>query len=203
MKFDHLAISSSSLRAGQAVVEAALGVELAPGGAHPQFATHNRLLSLGPTEYLEVIAIDPSAPAPGRPRWFDLDRFAGPPRLANWVLRCDDIPVAQDALGTGDDPVLSLSRGDLRWQMAVPENGCLAYDGAAPALIRWQGAGHPAERLPDQGCRLLQLQITHPQADVLTRALGAVSDPRITVAPGPAKALRALIQTPKGPVWLT
>ena len=37
--------------------------------------------------YLEVIAIDPEAPSPAYPRWFDLDRFSGTPRLTNWICR--------------------------------------------------------------------------------------------------------------------
>ena len=39
--------------------EGALGATPAPGGHHPLMGTHNQLLSLGPGEYLEVIAIDP------------------------------------------------------------------------------------------------------------------------------------------------
>ena len=38
-----------------------------------------------------VLAADPAQPRPAWPRWFDLDRFTGPPRLTNWICRCDDI----------------------------------------------------------------------------------------------------------------
>ena len=106
--FDHIAISASTLAEGVAHVEAALGVTLAGGGQHPHMATHNRLLNLGDL-YLEVIATDPAQPRPAWPRWFDLDRFSGPPRLTNWVAACDDlaaeiaaspaIEVALDRLG--------------------------------------------------------------------------------------------------------
>ena len=59
--------------------------------------THNAVLSLGPRLYLEVIAVDPSLPAPGRPRWFDLDEprmkaeLAEGPVLATWVARTRDL----------------------------------------------------------------------------------------------------------------
>ena len=53
--------------------------------------THNRLASLGPTEFLEVIAVDPDAPLPERPRWFGLDRFDDAPRLGTWMLATPDI----------------------------------------------------------------------------------------------------------------
>ncbi len=47
---------------------ATLGIAPGPGGVHPFMGTHNRLLRLGPRLYLELIAIDPDAPAPAQPR---------------------------------------------------------------------------------------------------------------------------------------
>lgn len=194
--FDHLAICCTDLEAGVSAVEAALGVGLDPGGRHPHFGTHNRLLSLGPEEYLEVIAIDPEAPPPGRPRWFGLDTFSGPPRPASWILRCKDLDAARDRLGSGIGPGVSLSRGDYRWQMAVPESGILPLDGLHPAVIRWEGP-HPAAALPPRGCRLAELVLSHPRVGDLARRLG-LEDSRIRLETGPP-GLSALIKTPGGP----
>lgn len=198
LRLDHLAVACTALAEGVAAVEAALGVPLAPGGEHATMGTHNRLLSLGPQEYLEVIAINPSAPPPGRPRWFDLDHFAGAPRLTNWVAGCDDMRAALAAAPDGTGVPMDLQRGDFRWTMAVPENGRLPFEGCFPALIRWQGAAHPAPRLPDHGIRLTGLTLCHPQADALRAALGALTrDPRLTVEQGPV-GLRARFCTPDG-----
>lgn len=196
LTFDHIAISALTLDEGVAAVEAALGVPLAGGGQHPHMATHNRLLGLGDL-YLEVIAADPSAPAPAWPRWFDLDRFSGPPRLTNWVARCDDLAKALAAAPPGSGTPLALSRGPYRWQMAVPADGRLPYDGAFPALIRWQGPHHPTQALPESGVRLTRLEIAHPQAQALRAAL-SLTDPRLQIVEGPAKALRATFSTPHG-----
>ncbi|MDO9525727.1 MAG: VOC family protein [Gemmobacter sp.] len=196
LHLDHLAFAAGSLGQGVAAVEAALGVTLAPGGAHPAMGTHNRLLSLGPGEYLEVIAVNPQAPAPDRPRWFDLDRFAGPPRVTNWIVRCDDLAAAVATAPTGTGVPMPLTRGDLSWTMAVPVNGRLPFDGGFPALIQWFGAAHPAQRLPDVGVRLTALHLTHPEADALRAAL-PLSDTRVTVSAGPI-GLRATFSTPKG-----
>lgn len=199
LRFDHLAVSASTLEDGVTAVENALGVALAPGGKHAHMGTHNRLLGLGDL-YLEVIAIDPDAPAPTWPRWFDLDRFTGPPRLTNWVAACDDLDaeLAQSPAGTGK-PV-SLSRGDLRWTMAVPGDGCLPYDGCFPALISWHGTLHPAALLPDAGVRLDRLEITHPDAASLNLLLARrLADPRIAFDHGPQKSMRAMFSTPNGP----
>ena len=197
LALDHLAISAETLDAGVAAVEAALGVRLAPGGQHPHMATHNRLLNLGDI-YLEVIATDPDAPAPPWPRWFDLDNFTGPPALTNWVARSDDLgaDLAQCPPGTGT-PV-ALARGLYAWTMAVPADGKLPYDGAFPALIQWQPPHHPTQTLPDPQIRLTLLEIAHPQALALRAALH-LSDSRIQITQGPAKALRATFTTPHGP----
>ena len=199
---DHLAVSALTLDEGTAAVEAALGVPLAPGGQHPHMATHNRLLSLGPDLYLEVIAADPAQPRPAWPRWFDLDRFQGPPRLTNWICRCDDIAseLALSPPGTGT-PV-ALARGDFRWQMAVPATGILPFDNAFPALIQWEGTAHPAPRLPDVGLRLTRLEIAHPDAIALRDLLQhRLADPRIIFTPG-LQALRATVSTPQGNRYL-
>lgn len=199
LQLDHLAVSCERLEAGVAAVEAALGVPLGPGGAHAAMGTHNRLLHLGPGLYLEVIAIDPAAPPPGRARWFDLDSFTGPPRLTNWIARCDDLPATLAAAPAGTGSPLGLSRGDLRWQMAVPEDGKLPYGGAFPALISWDGPAHPARRLPDAGCRLLALEIFHPEARALRRALsGMLDDARVSIATADEIRLSVTIDTPAG-----
>lgn len=199
LRLDHLAVVAGRLEDGVAAVERLFGVPMAGGGKHAVMGTHNRLLGLGDL-YLEVIAVDPAAPAPGRPRWFDMDRFGGPPRLANWVAACDDLD-AEVALGpTGVGTPLALARGDYRWRMAVPDTGQLPFDGACPALIQWEGAAHPARALPDTGLRLSRLEIAHPQAGALRAALaGRLDDPRIAILDAPVVALRATIDTPHGP----
>jgi Glyoxalase-like domain len=202
LRIDHLAVVAGRLEDGVAAVETLLGVPMAGGGKHALMGTHNRLLGLGDL-YLEMIAVDPDAPDPGRPRWFDMDRFSGPPRLANWVAACADIAaeVAQGPDGIGTP--LALQRGDFCWQMAVPDDGRLPFDGGFPALIRWEGTAHPAPALPDHGLRLTRLEIAHPRAAAVRAALaGRLDDPRVVILDAPAPALRAVIDTPQGPCWL-
>jgi hypothetical protein len=202
LALDHIAVSAETLEAGTDWVEMALGVPLTGGGKHPHMGTHNRLLSLGDL-YLEVIAIDPAAPKPGFPRWFDLDHFRGPPRLTNWICRTDDLDVALTTTPEGSGIATDLQRGDYRWRFAVPASGKLPYDDCFPALIQWQGDLHPARSLRDHGIRLTRLEITHPQAPGLQAALRALNDPRVVVGLGPCHALRATFDTPHGPRVLT
>lgn len=195
---DHLVIAAGGLGAGAAAVEAALGVPLEEGGRHAAMGTHNRLLALGPGEYLEVIAVDPAAPPPGRPRWFGLDGFDGPARPRAWVLGCDDLDAAL-ALAPAGMPPMDFARGALRWRMGVPADGWLPFAGLFPALIGWQAGGHPAERLPDRGVRLAGLELVHPRAEALHAALAPLtSDPRLRLGTGEA-ALIFHLDTPSGP----
>ncbi len=196
--FDHLAIAALTLD-DAATIEAALGVPLAPGGQHAAMGTHNRLLSLGPGDYLEVIAIDPAAPGPGRPRWFALDTFDGPPAPRAWILRCDDLAAALALAPAGTGTPMAFRRDALHWQMAVPDSGLLPFDGVFPALIEWgAGVAHPAGRLPDHGVRLAGLTLRHPQPDALHAALqGLVDDPRLRIVVG-SPGIEAAFDTPRG-----
>ena len=203
IQLDHLAVACTTLEEGRAAVEAALSVPLQAGGVHATFGTHNLLLGLEDGLYLEIIAINQEAPAPDRPRWFDLDRFRGLPRLTNWICRTDDLPatLAQAPAGTGV-PV-ALERGDLRWEMAVPDSGILPYANLFPALIQWHGTAHPAPRLDQQGVVLRELVLEPPDAAALTEALSLVfADPRVRVEPSSRVAMHAAFQTPGGLRWL-
>jgi hypothetical protein len=163
-ELDHLVVAARSLEEGAAWVESALGVRTQAGGKHPLMGTHNRLLAIGGRRYLEVIAIDPDAPPPARPRWFGLDdpairaRIERGPLLLHWVERTGDLDAA-----LRDYPekveVLDATRGDLAWRITVPADGRLPCGGACPTLIQWKGVAHPADRLPPSGVDLLELRV--------------------------------------------
>ena len=193
LKLDHLAVACTDLAEGTAWVEAQLGVTMQSGGRHVHYGTHNTLLGLGDI-YLEVIAPDPDAASFDGPRWFDLDNFSGPPRLANWICQTEAFdPVA--------GPPRDLTRGDLRWQLTVPDDGSLPYQGGYPTLIKWaEGTPHPASRLPDSGCRLKRFDISHPDAGLA--ALVGIDDPRVRFAQGPLGFV-AVFDTPNGDRVLT
>ena len=198
MELDHIAVSALTLDDATAHATQALGVSLQPGGQHVVFHTHNTLLGLADGLYLEAIAINPDAPIPERPRWFDLDRFQGAPRLTNWICRCDDLDAALAALPGGFGTPVNLQRGDLRWRMAVPATGVLPFDNCAPALIEWQGQAHPSARLTASGCRLSEIHISHPNADALHDMLAPyLVDDRVQFVIG-SPGLRAVFETPNG-----
>lgn len=199
LELDHIAVAGSSLEEATLAVEAALGVRMQRGGEHDVFFTHNNLLGLEDGLYLEAVAINPAAPTPTRPRWFDLDRFEGPARLTNWICRTDQLddvlPCLADDVGT---PV-SLTRNALRWRMAVPETGVLPFDNLHPAVIQWDTDIHPTGMLRASGCRLIRLIITHPLSHDLRACLAPLlSDDRLVFEKDAQPGLRAEFETPHG-----
>ncbi len=197
MEIDHIVVVAASLEEGDAAVRAALGIGTEPGGTHPAMGTHNRLLSLGPA-YLEVIAVDPAALAPDRPRWFGLDDHAGGPRLAHWVARPSDMTraLAEAPLGMGD--LTEMSRGGLEWRITVPPSGAPPFDGVVPALIAWRRA-RAAARLPDRGLALQRLRLSHPRMGEIRAAWPRLAEtPGLVLEVGPQAELSAEIATPDG-----
>ena len=209
LELDHLVVAASTLEQGVAWVEERLGVAPGPGGKHAAMGTHNRLLSLGPGRFLEVLAIDPEAPAPARPRWFTLDapgtrrRLATGPFLIHWVVRSEDIERALGAIGPEPVEILALSRGDYRWRIGVPPDGSLADDGISPTVIQWEGS-RPAQALAASGCTLERLDLHHAQAHSTLRKLRAagLSSLEPVRAHEGAPALVAQIRAPRGIVAL-
>lgn len=188
--FDHIAIAARSLREGADWLTDRLGVAPEPGGRHPSMGTHNMLLSLGSGEYLELIAVDPEAPAPSHRRWFGLDCFDGPPRIVGWVIRQAPLHAPE---GTR---IVAASRGALRWRITLPLSGQMPADGAQPMRIAWGAGAHPSDGLTDHGLRLSELRLGHPEAP-----RPPLADPRICGVAGPAGII-ARIATPQGEVTL-
>lgn len=204
-RIDHLVVGAANLAQGAAFIEERLGVKTAEGGEHPLMGTHNRVLRLGERAYLEVIAIDPDAIA-SRPRWFGLDspevqrRLRQRPRLLHWVAATEDIAAAVAACPRSPGEIIAMQRGLFSWRITVARDGRPPLDGVLASLIQWNGA-HPAERLPDSGCSLHQLQLGHPDGQALAAgvaALGLGGNPVLRVENSGTSSLVACIGTPAG-----
>lgn len=182
---DHLVVTAPSLASGAAYIRDQLGVEMQPGGSHPAMGTHNLLLPLDESTYLEVLAIDLDMTAPGHPRWFDLDRVTTP-GLATWVARVDDIHAAALALGIPAPQIAPMSRGALNWLITIPDGGRIPE--TMPVLIQWLNGPHPATTMRPSDCSLKALQTGFNATSQLTL------DPRCTAG----RELVASIQSPQG-----
>lgn len=197
LQFDHIAITAASLDEGLEWVRDRLDITVPTGGAHPRMGTHNRLMRLGRDEFLEIIAIDPEAPAPAHPRWFDLDHREGPPGIGNWILRCNDLDTALARFPEAG-PAIEMTRDALQWRIGAPADGRLPLQGALPTLIEWPMRPFPGAAMADFGCRLGALTIHHPDAERIAARLSPyLADPRIRFVVGEF-SISAIIETPAG-----
>ncbi|AGW91340.1 MULTISPECIES: VOC family protein [Cupriavidus] len=215
---DHLVVAAPELDAGTGHVAELLGIAPHGGGAHAAMGTHNRVLGMFGGVYLEVIALDPAAPAPERPRWFGLDteavqqRLRDGPFLLHWATRVErpaDLTLWQSQYPERIAPVIPMARGDLRWRITVPEDGSLpawqgeadrAGDGLLPSLIQWDVASYPGVSLPRQDLALRKLSGRHPRAELLRQGLAWLgADHLIALEPadGPPELI-AEIETAQG-----
>ncbi len=207
-QIDHLVIAAANLEEGSEYLFATLGVRPQEGGEHVSQGTHNRVLRLGKSCYLEVIAINPRAMKPSHPRWFELDseamqeRLGRKPLLITWAARTDRIEelASRSIVPLGD--VVPMSRGDLRWRLTLTRDGRLPGGGIVPFLIQWDESVHPASRMVDAGCSFQGLQGFHPRAEETLNALRSLNvDHLISLEPIPSREaprLIAFIQTPTG-----
>jgi hypothetical protein len=213
-RVDHLVIAADSLEQGVAWCERTLGVQPAGGGKHPLMGTHNRLLATSskrfPDCFLEIIAIDPAAAAPGRARWFGLDDPAlreamrERPRLVHAVARTQMIEMLRWGLincGLNPGEPLAAQRdtphGLLQWRITVRDDGRTECAGALPTLIEWQGT-HPSKHLPGTPVALHDLVLR----GVPAQALDVLKLPAVQAAAADAGAapLSAAFDTPRGRV---
>ena len=198
---DHLIYAAPTLERGMDDIEALLGVRPVMGGRHPDFGTHNALLSLGDGIYFEVIASDPQATPPTDGVLFDLDQLDDA-RLLSWVARGDNLDAAVAKLkplgidlGSPQDGQRKKPDGTaVRWSATDPRQSRLG--GAIPFLIDWGDTPHPSASLPVAG-ELLELVIEHPDADTVRAALAAINVD-VTVVQAREYALAARIATDNG-----
>ena len=185
LAFDHLVIASADLAAGIAYIRNTFGVEIPRGGQHHFMGTHNAVMAVGDGIYLEVVAIDPSLPAPPGPRWFGLDttalkdRMKDDPVLVHYVLRTNNMAATLEGIDAGLldglGPVMAASRGDLCWQISLNSDGIPPEGGSIPSLIEWQGTP-PQYGMAFPGPVFERLICHHPDVDRLEhwlQALGA------------------------------
>lgn len=203
---DHLTVIAPSLAEGTAHVRDCLGVDIPFGRKHPHMGTHNHLLELGNAVYLEIIAVDETAPAPDHPRWFGLGdavavrrAWEDGRRLRGWVARTGHFhdQMAQHGGIYGEGRAFDSANGS--YYFAIPLDGSLPMNGLAPSLIDRQGKRPTMPPEADQGCRLKTFTIRHPDTAMaagLYRRLSVTGSP--TVEHGPSFRYLAGIETPAG-----
>ncbi|MFF4252425.1 VOC family protein [Streptomyces sp. NPDC001663] len=199
---DHLVLATPDLAATVADFARRTGVEPAPGGAHVGRGTHNYLVSLGGSSYLEIIGPDPEQSDPDGPRPFAVDDLASA-RTVTWAISPPDLDAAvETARARGYDPgsirPMSRRRPDgtlLEWRLT--DGDTQHPSGLVPFLIDWGASVHPTSTgLPVTP--LLELSASAPAPDEIRPLLSAV-DVELALSEGPL-GLTFTLDTPRGPV---
>lgn len=197
---DHIIILIGSLEPFGNEFEAATGVTLTGGGAHPGLGTANLLASIGDGAYMEFMAPDPSL---DEPRGLGARLIAeGEPRIGGFAARTLDMPAtvaAVDAAGLNAASPTAGSRTTpdgrlLAWTTLFPAGH--AYGDHVPFFIDWGATPHPSTTSA-QGLTLLSFQAVHPEPDGLAEIYRRLRIP-VTVVAGAAAGFELRLLTPKG-----
>jgi len=211
LALDHLTVIAPTLAEGVAHVRDCLDLDVPFGQRHAYMGTHNHLLQLGGAVYLEIVAVDPAGIHPGRARWFGLDRpervrsdWDAGRRLRGWVARTDRLDDVLDGRDAIFGRKVALPPEAPAFDFAIPDDGSLPLDGAAPSLIDRRGRPRSMATIADLGARLVSFTLEHPDPAAIAalhRNLAAQGAPAVVAGAG--IRYEAVISTPSGPRRLT
>jgi Glyoxalase-like domain len=204
-RIDHLVYATPDLDRSVEEIERLLGVRATPGGQHPGRGTRNALVALGPTSYLEIIAVDPDQPRPKDPLAFGIDELKVS-RLVAWSIKGENLEqLRKEAISKGvllgEVKTGRRRRTDgveLAWQ--VTDYSVTVADGIVPFFIDWGSSPHPADSAV-QGASLIDLSAEHPDPGNVRQLLTRLAVD-LKVARGSSPTLIATIDCPRGRVEL-
>ena len=164
-KLDHVVIAANNLDEGTSYVENKLNVKLSNIGYHRDMGTHNRVVKISKSVYLEVISIDPNCGHLNSKRWFNLDslklqcQLKKSPQVIGYVIENVDIKILKYY-----EPFFKASRGEYKWKFAMPgTNASILGDqshlnGIIPSLINWESE-KPINKMQDNHLNLKKIQV--------------------------------------------
>ncbi|MDP6978893.1 MAG: VOC family protein [Myxococcota bacterium] len=207
LPLDHLVYAVPDLEEAIAHFEKRLGVRAWFGGRHEGFGSHNAILPMRDTSYVELIALDPANPEPAQPPPFGLAELREA-KLVTWAVRSTDL--AADTAASkerGYDPGLlfpaSRTQPDgerLEWKLTLRPDPI--GDGLIPFVIDWEATPHPARPDDDVArCTLRGFSAEHPEPDAIARALHALGA-RLDVRENSEPKLCATLEGPAGHIEL-
>lgn len=168
---DHLVVAAPTLEEGSHWAHKLFDIQPEPGGIHQGLGTHNILLGLGDSCYLEIIAPDPKQNDIPK-HWIPADNYIMP-QLIGWASPSKNILSLKDAVPDtlGDVSLMSRQKPDgstISWSMSYPRFDL--FNGLLPFLIQWPPGLHPGKNLKQIGT-IIQFQLYHPEHENLEKQL--------------------------------
>ncbi len=206
-KIDHIVYTVPNLEAAITNLENRLGVKPVIGGRHATQGTKNALINLDNGAYLEILAADDENTNIATPRWMGVDVLTRP-QITRWALKSDDLTADGNIL-QNHDPALgqtkagSRQRPDgstLRWALILPTS--VPEVDILPFMVDWRASDiHPNEAMPDMGCSVVEIQLSHPQPSTIQPVLQELDAP-LVVAKADTPRIGLLLRCPAGKVLL-
>jgi hypothetical protein len=202
-RIDHVILGVNDLERGIEELERLTGVRAVFGGAHPGRGTHNALISLGGSQYLEILAPNPKDESPA---WIGELKSLASLTPVGWAAKGEDLPALQQSLRSQSVPTGEVRPGErkkpdgtrLAWktlELASPSSDLL------PFFIEWDaGSAHPSATSP-AGCKLTGFILEDPAPDTLRKTLQAAGL-AVEVRQAQESGLRISLACPKGNVEL-
>lgn len=196
---DHIMYAVPELDEGVAHIAGKLGVRPVTGGPHPGKGTHNALLSLGNSQYLEIIAPDPAQSLAGN--LGGSIATAATRAIRTWAVAADDLNEIEATCRRQDLTFnrVAMSRKTpagpvLNWELMYV--GRHEFGDLFPFFIDWLESPHPAATTL-QGGELAEFTVTVPDPAAYQKLLDAFEIGGVTVVEGEA-AMKADIKTGSG-----
>jgi hypothetical protein len=201
---DHVVYAGPSLDRLIEEISDRTGVGPTHGGAHDGLGTHNALLGLGQSQYLELLAPIPSHEE--RSAFARVIAGLTTPKLYMWAVRVTDVEefVARGKeAGLAMGNVVEMSRtppvgSTQHWKLSL--GGADVYNSVLPFGIAWTPPGHPSQGLA-AGCRLTGMRAEHPEPERVRDALETLGV-ALPVRAADAASLILEIDAPAGAVEL-
>jgi len=198
-RVDHLVVGIRSLAEGIGQLKHLVGVEAAAGGTHPGRGTENALVSLGPGEYLELIA--PQAEArlsDSDAKLRELDRLT----IVAWAVAVDNADTVRETLkGAGFATTVpqhgsrvTPSGERLEWEVFKVSDAKIA---GAPFFIEWNDTTKHPSRTAPSGCVRDRFKIQTPASARLSALFKAIGLTGVTVTNGAHNIEAAITNGPR------
>jgi hypothetical protein len=124
-----------------------------------------------------------------------------------WAVNTQNLAhlVEHSTVSIGD--IRNAQRDNLKWKVAITEDGRLPGAGFIPLCIQWLVDFHPSENMQQLGCEFESLTLFHPRPQWLRSSLSSINADRVvTIAqsePGESACLELAINTPGGRVLIS
>ena len=171
-KLDHIVLASNTLEEGTSYIENKLCIKLSNIGYHKDMGTHNRVVKISKSVYLEVISIDPNCEQIKSKRWFNLDssklqsQLRKSPRVIGYVIENTTKKILKYY-----EPFFRASRGEYKWQFSMPSTKTnnlvdqFYRNGIMPSLIKWENQ-KPINKMKNNHLDLEKLEIILTQSQL-------------------------------------